>query len=117
DTKFGTIANVLLLLFILPAFGKQHFQKKLANEKSAFIQTLYPQQLDTLKQEEITHLPPVVQKWLNQTGVMGKPKAFSARLKQSGKLKTKKESGWMPFEAHQYVNLNRPAFIWTTEVN
>lgn len=116
DAKYGTIANVLLVLFLLFAFGKQQFQKQLLNEKMAFIHSLNTIEQDTIKPEDIIHLPPVVQKWLNQSGVMGRPKAFSARLKQTGQLKTKQESGWMPFEAEQYVDLNRPAFIWTTEV-
>jgi hypothetical protein len=116
DAKFGTIANILLLLFLLPIYGKQQFQKQLVTEKTAFIHALNTIEQETLKPEDINHLPPVVQQWLNQTGVMGKPKAFSARVKQTGQLKTKQESTWMPFEAEQYVDLNRPAFIWSTEV-
>lgn len=116
DAKFGTIANVLILILTLPLFGKQQFEKQITTEKIALINSFRAGTQDTLRPAEIGHLPLIIQKWLTQSGVVDKPRAFSLRLRQIGELRPKPESKWMPFVAQQYVNIYSPAFIWSSEV-
>lgn len=116
DAKYGTLANVLILLLTLPFFGKQQVDNQITTEKTALLNSFHTNPQDILRPEEIAHLPPIVQAWLNQSGVVGKPKAFSLRLKQNGQLRTKPDSKWMSFDAQQYVDVYSPAFIWSADV-
>jgi len=117
DAKFGTLANLLILLLTIPALGKQQFEKQMIKEKTALLLGIEITCQDTLTLESTNGLPSVVQNWLIASGAVGKPKAHSVRLKQSGQLKTKPESKWMPFQAVQYVAVDKAAFIWTTQVD
>lgn len=116
DAKYGTLANVLILLLTLPFFGKQQFDKQILSEKTALVNSLKLTNQDTLSAEEIIHLPPAVQSWLLQSGAVNSPKAIGVRLSQSGSLKTKPDSKWLHFQANQYFNVRVPAFLWVTEV-
>ncbi|MCR9182662.1 MAG: hypothetical protein NXH73_07020 [Flavobacteriaceae bacterium] len=116
DAKFGSIANLLILLFTLPYFGKQLFDKQILAEKNPLVNSLQQTNQDTLSAEEIIHLPPAVQNWLFQSGAVNSPKAIGVRLSQSGSLKTKPDSKWLYFQANQYFNVRVPAFLWVTEV-
>ncbi len=58
----------------------------------------------------------IVQIWVENSGVIGKPKVSTVRLKQKGEMKIKPENSWMPFIAEQYFNISRPSFIWITKV-
>ncbi|WP_188441784.1 DUF6920 family protein [Planktosalinus lacus] len=117
DAKWGTLANIIILICILIAFSIRSQEKKLDIEKKQFIQSLTATQNHTLLPEDVSHLPVVVQHWMKRSGVVGNQRAFGLRLQQTGQMKTKPEAGWMPFTAEQYFNAQQPAFYWTAEVS
>lgn len=115
DAKYGTLANVFILLALLPAFGAWRFQGLVKKEK----QTLLAGENQTPKiitQNDLATLPPVVQRWLERSGAVGKPVPQFVHLKQSGEMKTKPDGKWIPFTAEQDFNVTNPGFLWTTEI-
>lgn len=116
DAKFGTIANLLLLVTALPAFGLRQFNSKVKAEQTALLSTVLPVSGKLISEADLQPLPPIVQQWLKHSGVVGKPMVTSLRLKQSGKMKLKPGGDWMNFSATQYFNTVQPAFIWDTRV-
>ena len=116
DAKFGTIANLLLLVAALPAFGLRQFNSKIKAEQTALLSTVLPVGGKPVSETELQPLPPIVQQWLRHSGVVGKPMVKSLLLKQTGRMKLKPGGDWMNFSATQYFNSVQPAFIWDTRV-
>jgi hypothetical protein len=115
DAKFGTIANIVVLLVAVPSFAFVRFDKKVKREVGVLLS-------QTTKQKEMISfamldtLPPVVQQWLIRSGVLGKEKVQFVRLKQKGEMRTEPGGRWMPFTAEQYFTVNEPQFIWQVNV-
>lgn len=116
--KTGTIANVIIFMVSIVAFGNYHFNQT-ANEniRQVFI-------LNSLAQKEIitkdmtNPLPFPVQHWLLNCGIIGKEKIHFARLKQKGLMRTNPDQEkWMSAYAEQYFNIDDPAFIWQVKMN
>lgn len=116
DAKFGTIANVIVLLVTLVGYGnwsfKQMVQHEITTFKDAVDSTNSVSSIDNQKE-----LPPVVARWLKTTGVTDKHPAASAYLHQTGKMRTSANGKWMTFRSHQWVKTNHPGFFWTVHVN
>lgn len=115
DAKFGTLANVIALAGIVLAYGGWSFNTMVKSELSAF----FPKEIvakTVLTKEMLAPLPPVVQKWLERSGVVGKKLVAVAHLKQTGEMKTKPDGNWIPFEAEQWNTTDPPGFIWTTQI-
>jgi hypothetical protein len=64
----------------------------------------------------IEPLPPLVQKWLWRSNVIGTELIRTVHLHQNGEMRTSPSGKWMPFEAEQYINVENPAFIWRAKV-
>jgi hypothetical protein len=115
DAKFGSIANLIVLLVAVPALANIRFNKMVNQEVSSLLsQPLKNSKI--ISNEMLDSLPSTVQKWLIQSGVVGKKNVQFARLKQKGEMRIKQNGKWMNFTATQYFNANDPAFIWQTEV-
>lgn len=116
NTKFGTIANVLILIVGLSAFATARFDEMATQEAYKILTTVKTKNTRIVSETDLTHLPETVKKWMVNTGIIGKPKVQSVRLKQRGTMRTKPSGNWMPFEATQSFNVAYPAFVWHTKV-
>lgn len=117
DTKFGTIVNVILLLVSISAYGKYEFNKKVYTETKSVLKGVIVENDAIITKEKIKDLPEIIQKWMQNSGAIGKHKITSVKLKQKGEMKTKPSGKWMPFEAEQHINVINPSFIWSTKVH
>ena len=113
DARFGSVLNLLILLVSIPALGSFYFQKKTEKEVKELIRGV-EQYTNIVNPEDVKGLPGVVQQWMENSGVIGKPEAYFVRLKQKGRMKTKPGTDWIPFEAKQYFRVKKPGFLWTT---
>jgi hypothetical protein len=117
DAGFGTIANVIVLAVGIATYGNYKFGKMVFYETEGVVP--HPEVRDTwaITKDEIGQLPEIVQKWMQVSGVIGKERIVSVRLRQKGEMKTRPNGKWMPFTAEQYFNVLDPAFVWATEVD
>ncbi|NHF59604.1 hypothetical protein FK220_009650 [Flavobacteriaceae bacterium TP-CH-4] len=116
DARFGTLANLLILLVAIPGFGTYRFHRMVRAETMELLQDIESRDARIVRENDLNDLPPIVQRWLRHTGVVGKTWARSVRLKQRGSVRNKPDGAWMPFTATQYVDMERTSFIWSTEV-
>ena len=117
DAKFGSIANLIILLVALPAFGNVMFNDMVTNEQVNLLEQVSQPGDRLLQEEDFRHLPEIVQTWLKNSGVAGKPDVTFVRLKQTGEMKTEPNGKWMNFSAIQYFDTRKPSFVWTVDVN
>ncbi len=116
DAKFGTIANVIILLITIPAVGKYQFYKMVQKETVELKGKLSTPPPMVYGMDELKHLPPIVQIWLENAGLLGRSPIIQGSLQQTGQIKTSPEGTWMPFQAEQFFNFQQPGFVWSTEV-
>lgn len=118
DAKFGTIPNIIIFLVALVAFSNWSFNRNVNTEIEEMLSGNSSDKRKILTKEKIAHLPPIIQKWLNTSGAMGKEMIHSVRLKQKGQIRMKPEQeNWYEAMAEQYFNTDSPAFIWKVNVN
>jgi hypothetical protein len=63
-------------------------------------------------QDLLKELPTPVQRYMNFSGVIGKPWIQSVRLKQAGRFRTAADRPWMPMVATQTYTTQPPSFTW-----
>ncbi len=116
DARFGTVANVIVLLGVVLAFASWRFDAMVKNELNALLPPKLPEK-QIVTEEMITPLPPVVQRWLRRTGAVGHEMIHTVHLKQTGAMRTGPASDkWIPFTAEQYFTTNPPGFVWVADV-
>lgn len=116
DAKFGTIANLIALIGVLPGLGNWQFQSMLRSELAAFRPLGLPD-TQAVAESQLAPLPTAVQNWLRRSGVVGQPKTSTLHLRQTGQMRTTPNGNWMPVSAEQYFRTDPPGFHWTTEVD
>jgi hypothetical protein len=62
--------------------------------------------------EKLQGLPEPVQRYLTYTGVVGKPRIKTARIKWSGRFRRGIDQPWMPMAAEQFYTVDPPGFVW-----
>lgn len=122
DTKYGTIMNGFLLLVLIIGYAGFSFQQQLKEErKQLFAKSggVNPK-LGRVTPARLIGLPPVVQQWLTQSGMVGQPIISNVYLTQELQLKMQPEQAeWSNGTATQYFTVQPPAFNWdiTTQMN
>jgi len=111
DAKMGSIANAMILLAALVAMGNWQFQKQVTSDLNAFLPKIVPT-APILDRAMIAGLPPIVQKWMEFSQVIGKPMQQIVSLQQTGRMRFKPNGKWMPVAARQYFTVANPGFIW-----
>ncbi|HSK13745.1 MAG TPA: DUF6544 family protein [Phnomibacter sp.] len=116
EAKWGTVANILLLLVVLPAWASGRFAAMVQREEQALTETVNSPTTAPIAENDLAALPPIVAQWLRYSGVVGKPALRHVLLTQSGKMRLKPGGNWMDFNARQHFNTMAPAFVWSTRV-
>ncbi|WP_437323486.1 DUF6544 family protein [Sorangium sp. So ce381] len=112
QAKFGTLVNVLILLAIVSVAKHTRFHHEVDSEVRALLARPVEPHASSVEPSEIEHLPAPVRTWLEASGVVGRERAQTVRLKQRGELRTSPDAAWMPAEAEQYFSVDEPGFVW-----
>ena len=115
DAKFGTIANFIILIACVLSYGSWSFDRMVKDELKSFLSKKKVEKR-IVTAEMIDELPPVVQKWLKRSNIVGKEIIQLAYLNQRGKMKTKPDGSWMSVDAEQYITASPPGFLWIADV-
>ncbi|WP_203296122.1 DUF6544 family protein [Luteirhabdus pelagi] len=106
DAKFGTLANIIVVVLGILVYGAEAFQnrfeqdvQKTASASNATIELLH--------ENDIAELPNPVQNYLRLTGIIGKPKVQSFYAEMQGTMRSEGED-WFHFTSQQY-NALKPA--------
>lgn len=107
---------VLLLVFAAGSFiAKFLFNQRVAKEVVEFFSGV-DSSGEIQTKDDLEGLPQNVQRWLEYSGIIGKEKIISVRLKQKAVMRLDSDKPWMPVQAEQYFTLEEPGFIWTANI-
>lgn len=115
DAKFGTIVNIIVLGVTVIALGQWSFKQVTMNT----VREMLPDEIgqpNMITAETIQDLPPVVQRWLKQSNVVGNEQSVTVHLTQQGEMRTKPGGSWIPFTAEQWFTPVEPGFVWLANV-
>lgn len=108
----GAIALVTAVSF----FASLQFDKNVDREVREFF-SVVENKGDIIQWADLEGLPPVVQKWMEQSQVVGKERIVAVRLKQKASMRIKEGGPWMPAGVQEYFRVDDPGFIWKARVN
>ncbi|MBK8920480.1 MAG: hypothetical protein IPM81_03085 [Saprospirales bacterium] len=115
DAKFGTIANLMAGLLVLFSWATWSWNARMMRERQAFL-TPVAQTAEKLTADMLAGLPPIVQKWIERSNSIGKPRVQAVHLHQTGRMRTTPTGKWMPVQAEQFFTVGKPGFFWTADV-
>jgi len=114
------ISSVVVLLFILlllvPFMANKLFNQQVTEEVKELFTYNVEADGEVVQTKDVKELPACVQKWLDYSGVIGKEKITSVRLKQDAVMRLEKDKAWMPVKAEQYFTTANPGFIWKARI-
>jgi hypothetical protein len=116
DAKWGTIANVIILVAIVFSVATLRFKASTKQEVDYLIKSVSNDQY-TVTDDMINELPPVVQVWLRNSHIVGKQMPSSIHIVQKGSMRTDAHAGWMAFDAEQYFTIDPPGFVWAANIH
>ncbi len=101
DAKYGTVANVIILLSTVIGFATWNFHSAYRKDVAAELKPSSAK-TDLLTESDIRHLPEPVKKYLRYANSIGKPKVNNFRIEFAGQIRKDEKSAWMPFTSEQY---------------
>lgn len=114
DAKFGTFANLIILLAAIIGYSNFNFKQKIKRERQALLESSQFKGKEVISKKSINHLPMIVQKWLMNSKVLGNQPISNVYLTQELQLKLKPEQeNWDSGKAEQYFTTQPPAFNWS----
>jgi len=116
DARWGTLANLLILVLVAFAWGRQRMDRRWEVSLTE-VARMVPERQSPAAVRSETELPGVVQAWLRRSGALGRKPAAIGLLQQRARLKLKPgQESWLEARARQHTNLSEPAFAWRVEV-
>jgi hypothetical protein len=101
DAKFGTIANVIILIAGILALGSICFENSYRKDVKEGLLRTASLPVEMLTEADLQPLPLPVQKYLRYAGVVGKPKVNNARIVFDGQMRSRGKD-FFQFTSEQY---------------
>lgn len=106
DARYGTIANVLLLLALVLAIGSWRFEHGFRRDVGAAIASR-PASNSLVTESDLAHLPAPVRNYLRYAGVVGRPQVRNYSIRFKGSMRSRKQD-WFEFGSEQYNFCEQP---------
>ena len=87
DAKFGTIANVLILIATIVGYGTWSYYKQFKNEVNSGLAVAASIPESILTEADMQYLPEPVRKYLRYSGAVGKPKVNNFKVEFVGQIR------------------------------
>ncbi len=118
DARYGTIANLLLLIgvgFGFLANGPSSFRAEYGLAVEHLLQPIADTSVIT--EADLSHLPKVVQAYLRATGAVGQPRIHNFRARFRGQVRSGPTARWMNFSAEQVSGFDDPSRLFLMEAS
>jgi hypothetical protein len=106
-----TVLGLVSLGAAATVVGRGVLERRIAGEIDALLADAQPAPSATMSEADLERLPEPVRRWLRYSGVVGKARPTTVRLRQEGDFQLEGR-GWRPYRAEQYVTTNPPGFLW-----
>lgn len=110
--RYGSVINAVMLLGIMVSYNTIAFVKNYKKQVASLITQNSVSVNGILTERDMQDLPIPVQKYLHQTGVVGKPKVKWFKVVFSGQIRKNEQSAWMPFTSEQYNFMDTPTRLF-----
>ena len=111
DAKFGTIANIIILLSVIAGYGFWSFENIFKNDVADRIETSSKIEKNLLTEKDIEHLPLPVQKYLKYAGVINKEKVNNVKIVFDVEMREKGKD-WFKATSVQYNFYDEPTRLF-----
>ena len=114
--RAGSILNLVLAIPVMVGAAEARFGHRSDAAVAQLLARVPPAPPAVVTADELAPLPPPVRRWLEASGVVGRPRAQVVRLRQRGDLRTAADQPWMHAEAQQVFTVDEPGFVWTVSL-
>jgi hypothetical protein len=111
DAKFGSIANLVLILAAVAGFFMHRFEQQYRADVIKHMAVHSAKAETMIGETDLAPLPPPVQKYLRHVGVVGKPRVHNVFIRFNGEMRDKGK-GWFSFTTEQYNFLEPDARLF-----
>jgi hypothetical protein len=111
DARFGTIANLLILIAAILSWGSSHFENTFRKDVKDNLMRSNSLAVEMLSETDIQHLPHPVQKYLKYAGVVNKPKVKNVQIVFDGQMREKGKDYFL-FTSEQYNFFDEPTRLF-----
>lgn len=111
DAKFGTLANVIILVVAILSLGSHNFEHSYQQDVRVNLKRVEALPIEMLVEADLKPLPEPVQRYLRYVGVLNKPKVKSVRIVFDGKMRDKGKE-FFPFISEQYNFFDEPTRLF-----
>ncbi|MCF8011735.1 MAG: hypothetical protein K9L17_07030 [Clostridiales bacterium] len=112
---FLIVFVIIFLILATSLIANYWFNQKVKKEVKVFFNDVEDKK-EIIQKADLEALPSCVKKWLKYSGLVGKEKIRTVRLKQKASMRLKKGLRWMPTVAEQYFTADQPGFIWKAKI-
>lgn len=109
DAKFGTLPNLIILAVTLVSLGSYLMQSEFTNRVKKRFSKNNLLSTELLTENDIHHLPTIVQQYLHYTKSVGQPKIKNFKAEFVGRMRSKPEEDYMNLHSVQYNFYQRPS--------
>jgi hypothetical protein len=102
DAKFGTIANLIVLVVTILGYAGWRFHSLYEKDVKAGLVSTANIPESILTEADLESLPEPVKNYIRYSGAIGKPKVHNFKVIFNGKIRQNQQSEWMPFTSEQY---------------
>lgn len=113
DARFGTIANVVVLVGVVfgflargPASFRAEYDREVAEGVGRAVAA------STLTEDDVASLPSLVQRYIRLSGAIGKPRVQNFRATFHGQIRGGPAARWMSFTGEQYNFYDRASRLF-----
>jgi hypothetical protein len=111
DAKFGTIANVIVLLVAIAAWSSQQFEATFVKDVKSHLLKASTIQTDLLTEADIVSLPMPIKKYIRYAGAINKPKVKNMKIVFDGEMRDKGKD-FFKFTSVQYNFFDDPTRLF-----
>lgn len=111
DAKFGTVANIIVLLSVVAGYGFWSFENIFYNDVAGRLETSSKIENNLLTEKDIEHLPEPVQKYLRYAGVINKAKVKNVKIVFDVEMREKGKD-WFKAKSVQYNFSEEPTRLF-----
>lgn len=111
DARFGTIANVIILIATIAGFGAWNFHRSFVNDYEEGLARTNSISTTLLTETDIQHLPIPVQTYLRYTGVLNRGKVNNMKITFTGQMREKGKD-WFELHSTQFNFFDIPTRLF-----
>jgi hypothetical protein len=111
DAKFGSIANVIVIVVAIIAWSSNKFETSFINDVNTHLLKTNSVQTDVLTEADIENLPIPVKKYIRYSGAVNMPKVKNMRVVFDGQMRDKGKD-FFKFTSVQYNFFDDPTRLF-----